>query len=58
MSGRPDGKRDRFTSYYRANPAGRLELADGPDGQWSTLPLFRWAMVGWPEQPMTGLRRT
>src|SRR5262244_3699100 len=36
----PDGKRDRFTSYYRANPAGGLELADGPDGQWSTLPQF------------------
>jgi CubicO group peptidase (beta-lactamase class C family) len=36
----PDGKRDRFTSYYRPNPAGRLELADGPDGQWSTLPQF------------------
>jgi CubicO group peptidase (beta-lactamase class C family) len=36
----PDGKRDRFTSYYRANPAGGLELADGPDGQWSSLPQF------------------
>ena len=36
----PGGKRDRFTSYYRANPAGGLELADGPDGQWSTLPQF------------------
>jgi len=33
-------KRDRFTSYYRASPAGALELADGPDGQWSTLPQF------------------
>jgi CubicO group peptidase (beta-lactamase class C family) len=36
----PDGKRDRFTSYYRVNPAGGLELADSPDGQWSTLPQF------------------
>jgi CubicO group peptidase (beta-lactamase class C family) len=36
----PGAKRDRFTSYYRANPAGGLELADGPDGQWSTLPQF------------------
>ena len=36
----PEGKRDRFTSYYRASPAGGLELADGPDGQWSTLPQF------------------
>ena len=33
-------KRNRFTSYYRASPAGGLELADGPDGQWSTLPQF------------------
>ena len=33
----PAAKRDRFTSYYRGGPAG-LELADGPDGQWSTLP--------------------
>jgi CubicO group peptidase (beta-lactamase class C family) len=42
----PDGKRDRFTSYYRANPAGGLELADGPDGQWSTLPQFPLANGG------------
>ncbi len=36
----PGGKRDRFTSYYRASPAGGLELADGPGGQWSALPAF------------------
>ncbi len=36
----PDAKRDRFTSYYRSIPAGGLELADGPHGQWSTLPAF------------------
>ena len=36
----PAAKRDRFTSYYRASPAGGLELADGPDGQWSTLPTL------------------
>jgi len=36
----PDAKRDRFTSYYRASPAGGLELGDGPGGQWSTLPQF------------------
>ncbi len=35
----PAAKRDRFTSYYRAGPGG-LELADGPDGQWSTMPDF------------------
>jgi CubicO group peptidase (beta-lactamase class C family) len=36
----PGDKRDRFTSYYRADPAGGLELADGPGGQWSTQPPF------------------
>ena len=36
----PGGKRDRFTSYYRADPAGGLELADGPGGQWGALPRF------------------
>jgi len=36
----PDAKRDRFTSYYRTGPGGSLELADGPDGQWSTAPAF------------------
>ena len=33
-------KRDRSTSYYRRDPAGGLELADAPDGQWSHLPAF------------------
>jgi CubicO group peptidase (beta-lactamase class C family) len=36
----PAGKRDRFTSYYRASRSGGLELADGPNGQWSTSPQF------------------
>jgi CubicO group peptidase (beta-lactamase class C family) len=36
----PATKRDRFTSYYRPNSAGGLELADGPDGQWSHMPAF------------------
>jgi CubicO group peptidase (beta-lactamase class C family) len=36
----PDAKRDRFTSYYRTGPGGRLELADSPDGQWATPPAF------------------
>jgi CubicO group peptidase (beta-lactamase class C family) len=36
----PAGKLDRFTSYYRADPAGGLELVDAPDGQWSSLPAF------------------
>jgi CubicO group peptidase (beta-lactamase class C family) len=36
----PQAKRARFTSYYRTGPAGRLELADGPDGQWSSPPAF------------------
>ncbi len=36
----PAAKRDRFTSYYQTGPGGQLELADGPDGQWSTQPAF------------------
>ncbi len=36
----PACQRERFTSYYRMGPKGDLELADGPDGQWSTLPAF------------------
>lgn len=36
----PVGKRDRFTSYYRSDAAGRIEPADAPDGQWSSLPAF------------------
>ncbi|HEY2764930.1 MAG TPA: serine hydrolase domain-containing protein [Pseudonocardiaceae bacterium] len=36
----PAAKRDRFTSYYRPGPAGGLELADAPGGQWSQLPAF------------------
>src|SRR5260221_5445005 len=36
----PASKRDRFTSYYRPSTAGRFELADGPDGQWSTPNAF------------------
>ena len=36
----PAAKRDRFTSYYRTSEASVLELADGPDGQWSTPPAF------------------
>jgi CubicO group peptidase (beta-lactamase class C family) len=36
----PAGQLDRFTSYYRADPAGGLELVDAPDGQWSSLPAF------------------
>ena len=34
------GQRHRFTSYYRTSPGGGLELADGPDGQWSSPPPF------------------
>jgi CubicO group peptidase (beta-lactamase class C family) len=36
----PAAKRARFTSSYRVDPAGGLELADAPDGQWSTMPAF------------------
>ncbi|MFJ4971968.1 serine hydrolase domain-containing protein [Streptomyces sp. NPDC088755] len=34
------GALDRFTSYYRAGAAGRPELVDAPDGQWSSPPAF------------------
>ncbi len=36
----PAGERNRFTSYYRADAAGGLELIDGPNGQWSSPPPF------------------
>jgi CubicO group peptidase (beta-lactamase class C family) len=36
----PADKLDRFTSYYRTDPAGDLELVDAPDGQWSSPPAF------------------
>jgi CubicO group peptidase (beta-lactamase class C family) len=36
----PTDKRDRLTSYYKAGRTGSLELADGPDGQWSEPPAF------------------
>jgi CubicO group peptidase (beta-lactamase class C family) len=32
-------RRDRFTSFYKTGPDG-LELADAPDGQWSTMPAL------------------
>jgi CubicO group peptidase (beta-lactamase class C family) len=45
----PEAKRDRFTSYYQTGADGRLELADGPDGEWSTppaLPLGNGGLAG------------
>ena len=42
----PAGKLDRFTSYYRTDPAGGLELVDAPGGQWSSLPEFPSAAGG------------
>ena len=38
--GVPAGQLGRFTSLYRADPGGGLELIDGPGGQWSSLPAF------------------
>ena len=35
----PPDKLDRFTSFYQPGPAG-LELADRPDGLWSSTPSF------------------
>jgi CubicO group peptidase (beta-lactamase class C family) len=42
----PAGKLDRFTSYYRTDPAGGLELVDAPGGQWSSPPAFPSAAGG------------
>lgn len=36
----PAGQLHRFTSYYRAGPAGGLDLVDPPEGEWSRLPAF------------------
>ncbi|MFJ2239242.1 serine hydrolase domain-containing protein [Streptomyces sp. NPDC087859] len=36
----PAAKRDRFTSFYRPSDGGSLELADGPDGEWSSPPAL------------------
>lgn len=37
----PAGKRDRLPSYYRRDPeSGGLQLADRPNGQWSSVPAF------------------
>ena len=36
----PPGQLGRFTSFYRTDPAGGLELVDAPGGQWSSLPVF------------------
>ena len=36
----PADKRERLTSYYKAGRTGSLELANGPDGQWSRPPVF------------------
>ncbi|WP_460065425.1 serine hydrolase domain-containing protein [Streptomyces sp. YKOK-I1] len=36
----PEERRDRFTTAYRPDGAGALEVTDHPDGQWSRLPAF------------------
>jgi CubicO group peptidase (beta-lactamase class C family) len=36
----PAAKRERFTSLYRADPAGGLALVDPPEGQWSKPSAF------------------
>jgi CubicO group peptidase (beta-lactamase class C family) len=36
----PAAKLDRFTSYYRTDSEGGLELVDAADGQWSSPPAF------------------
>jgi len=42
----PAPKLDRLTSFYRADPAGGLELVDGPDGPWSSWPAFASGAFG------------
>lgn len=42
----PAADLDRFTSYYRRDPAGVPALVDAPDGQWSSLPAFPSAAGG------------
>lgn len=36
----PADRLDRFTGYYRSGADGKLEQADAPDGQWSSMPDF------------------
>ncbi|MFD5080778.1 serine hydrolase domain-containing protein [Streptomyces sp. NPDC058371] len=36
----PADRRDRFAAYYQVDGAGGLELVDGPEGRWSSLPAF------------------
>ncbi|MEV8065158.1 serine hydrolase domain-containing protein [Streptomyces sp. NPDC085995] len=36
----PADQRDRFTSLYRPDGSGGLELVDGPDGDWTRTPAF------------------
>ncbi|WP_037675776.1 serine hydrolase [Streptomyces griseus] len=36
----PEDKRDRFTTAYRPDGVGALEVTDRPDGQWSRVPAF------------------
>ncbi|GAA3133036.1 serine hydrolase domain-containing protein [Streptomyces rameus] len=36
----PTAKRGRFSSFYKASDDGRLELVDGPDGEWSSVPAL------------------
>ncbi|WP_327314932.1 serine hydrolase domain-containing protein [Streptomyces sp. NBC_01235] len=36
----PKEKRDRFTTAYRPDGVGALEVSDTPDGEWSSVPRF------------------
>ncbi|QMU79475.1 beta-lactamase family protein [Streptacidiphilus sp. PB12-B1b] len=42
----PAARLDRFTGYYREDPAGGLALLDPPDGQWAAPPAFPSAAGG------------
>ncbi|WP_141582480.1 serine hydrolase [Actinomadura sp. WMMA1423] len=42
----PENRRERFTSFYMPSREDGLELADAPDGQWSSPPLFPLGNAG------------
>ncbi len=52
----PAGKRDRFTSYYRAGPTAPWSWATRRTGSGARCRPSRWEAAGWPPPPATGWR--
>ena len=48
----PPEKRDRLGNFYVPGADGALELNDTPDGNWSAMPNFPSAPVGWYRRSM------